>query len=69
MAMKLILAYGGILLLGIVLFLIGWIIEPARTFPPAAPAISESGESLIAIGLTFIIAGIGFFLAYANPTQ
>jgi len=27
-----------------------------------------SGESLIALGLTFIVVGVGFFLAWANPT-
>ena len=62
MASKLVLVYAGLFLLGIVLFLVGWVIEPAR------PAINEAAESLIAFGLALVIAGLGFFLAYANPT-
>jgi len=52
----------GIFLLGLVLLAIGALIEPPR------PQISQSGESLIALGLTFIVVGVGFFLAWANPT-
>ena len=54
------------MLLGIVLLAIGALIEPART---AANPISESGESLIALGLTFILVGLGFFLASGSPTE
>jgi len=53
----------GVLLVGLVFLAIGAVIEPPR------PQISQSGESLIALGLTFIIFGVGFFLAWANPTQ
>jgi len=53
---------GGTFLLGIILLAIGAVIEPAR------PGISEAGESLIALGLTFILASVGYFLAWANPT-
>jgi len=63
MAMKLAMVYAGILLLGLVLLIIGALIEPAR------PAISQNGESLIALGLAFLLIGVGFFLAWANPTQ
>ena len=56
----------GLMLLGIVLLAIGALIEPART---AANPISESGESLIALGLTFILVGLGFFLASGSPTE
>ena len=42
--------------------IVGALIEPAR------PQISQNGESLIALGLAFILIGVGFFLAYANPT-
>ena len=61
MAMRAPLMYAGIFLVGIVLLAIGALIEPPR------PQISQSGESLIALGLTFIIAAVGFFLAWANP--
>src|SRR5436190_24205830 len=63
MAMKLAMVYAGILLLGLVLLIIGALIEPAR------PAISQNGESLIALGLAFLLIGVGFFLAWANATR
>ena len=56
----------GLLVLGIVILAIGGLIEPART---AANPVSEAGESLIAIGLTFIVIAIGFFLAWGAPTD
>ena len=62
MEMKAPLVAAGIFLLGLVLLAIGALIEPPR------PQISQSGESLIALGLTFIVVGVGFFLAWANPT-
>jgi len=55
----------GLFLLGIVLLAIGGLIEPART---ATVNISEAGETLIALGLTFVLVSIGYFLAWANPT-
>ncbi|TLZ58269.1 MAG: hypothetical protein E6K15_01195 [Methanobacteriota archaeon] len=60
--MKAPLVAAGIFLLGLVLLAVGALIEPPR------PQISQSGESLIALGLTFIVVGVGFFLAWANPT-
>ncbi len=62
MEMRAPLVAAGIFLLGLVLLAIGALIEPPR------PQISQSGESLIALGLTFIVVGVGFFLAWANPT-
>ncbi|TLZ65483.1 MAG: hypothetical protein E6K12_09460 [Methanobacteriota archaeon] len=62
MEMKAPLVAAGIFLLGLVLLAVGALIEPPR------PQISQSGESLIALGLTFIVVGVGFFLAWANPT-
>jgi len=56
----------GLFLLGIILLAIGGLIEPART---ATVNISEAGESLIALGLTFVLVSIGYFLAWANPTS
>ena len=56
------LIYAGLFILGIILLAIGALIEPPR------PQVSQSGESLIAIGLTFILWAVGFFLAWANPT-
>jgi hypothetical protein len=63
MAMRAPLIYAGLLLLGLVLLAVGALIEPAR------PQISQSGESLIALGLTFILWAVGFFLAWANPAS
>jgi len=63
MEMRAPLVAAGIFLLGLVLLAIGALIEPPR------PQISQSGESLIALGLTFIVVGVGFFLAWANPTS
>ena len=62
MEMRAPLVAAGIFLLGLVLLAVGALIEPPR------PQISRSGESLIALGLTFIVVGVGFFLAWANPT-
>jgi len=62
MEMRAPLVAAGIFLLGLVLLAVGALIEPPR------PQISQSGESLIALGLTFIVVGVGFFLAWANPT-
>ena len=62
MEMRAPLVAAGLFLLGLVLLAIGALIEPPR------PQISQSGESLIALGLTFIVVGVGFFLAWANPT-
>lgn len=62
MAMRAPLMYAGMFLLGLVLLAIGALIEPPR------PQISQSGESLIALGLVFILWSVGFFLAWANPT-
>ena len=62
MEMKAPLVAAGIFLLGLVLLAVGALIESPR------PQISQSGESLIALGLTFIVVGVGFFLAWANPT-
>jgi hypothetical protein len=63
MEMRAPLVAAGIFLLGLVLLAIGALIEPPR------PQISQSGESLIALGLTFIVVGVGCFLAWANPTS
>ena len=63
MEMRAPLVAAGLFLLGLVLLAIGALIEPPR------PQISQSGESLIALGLTFIVVGVGFFLAWANPTS
>ena len=62
MEMRAPLVAAGIFLFGLVLLAIGALIEPPR------PQISQSGESLIALGLTFIVVAVGFFLAWANPT-
>lgn len=56
----------GLLLLGIVLLAVGAILEPARS---ATNPINETAESLIAFGLTLVLASVGYFLAWANPTS
>lgn len=66
MAARSMMIYLGLFVLGLVLLAAGAVIEPART---AANPISESGESLIALGLTFILIAIGFFLAWGIPTE
>jgi hypothetical protein len=65
------LVYSGLFLLGLVLLAIGALTQPYRIGALTAKPTpgSEAGESLIAIGLTLIIVGIGYFLAYANPTR
>src|SRR5438046_10004766 len=66
MASRTLLVYAGLFLLGLVLLAVGALTQPYRV--GATPG-SEVGESLVAIGLTFVILGIGYFLAWANPTQ
>ena len=66
MASRTLLVYAGLFLLGLVLLAIGALTQPYRV--GATPG-SEVGESLVAIGLTFVILGIGYVLAWANPTQ
>ena len=71
MAMRTQMMYAGLFLLGLILLAVGALIQLYRigalTGNPTPG--SEAGESLIALGLTFVIVGIGFFLAWANPTQ
>lgn len=55
--------YLGILLLGIVLAAVGFVLTPgAASFVFPGP-INEAGQSLIALGLTFIIVAVGLLLA------
>ncbi len=62
MAARTVMVAAGLLVLGIILLVAGAVIEPP------VPQISQSGESLIALGLTFIAIGIGFFFAWAAPS-
>jgi len=62
MAARTVMVAAGLFVLGIILLVAGAVIEPP------APQISQSGESLIALGLTFIAIGIGFFFAWAAPS-
>jgi hypothetical protein len=58
--------YGGLLLLGLILTLIGAFIEPFRVGETPG---SELGETLVAFGLALVVIGIGYFLAWANPVS
>ena len=53
----------GVLVLGIILLAIGAVLTPgAASFVFPGP-INEAGQSLIALGLTFIVIGVGLLLA------
>jgi hypothetical protein len=54
--------YGAIFVLGIVLLAAGWILTPAASFVFPGP-INEAGQSLIALGLTFVIVAVALLLA------
>jgi dipeptide/tripeptide permease len=62
MAARTVMAAAGLIVLGIILLAAGAVIEPP------IPQISQSGESLIALGLTLIVIGVGFFFAWAAPS-
>jgi len=62
MAARSLLTYLGILVLGFVLAAIGWFLTPAASFVFPGP-INEGGQSLIALGLTFVIVAVALFLA------
>jgi len=53
--------YGGVFVLGIVLTAIGWVLTPGSSF--ASGPIDVAGQSLIALGLTFVIVGVALLLA------
>ncbi len=55
----------GVLILGIVLLAVGWVIEPNSNVTRSGTGIVDNvGVALIALGLTFIIVGLGYFLAW-----
>ena len=62
MAARALWIYLGILVLGIILFAAGYVITPAASFVFPGP-INEGGQSLIALGLVFILVAIGLLLA------
>jgi hypothetical protein len=66
MAMRGILISAGLFVLGIILLAGGALIHPYRVGQTPG---SELGESLVAIGLTLVVAMIGYFLAWAHPTS
>ncbi len=60
------LAYAGIVVLGIVLLLVGWFIQPNSNVTRAGTQIVDNaGVAFIAVGLTLLVAGLGFFFAWA----
>jgi hypothetical protein len=58
----------GLIVLGIALVAVGAFLEPFRTGVGAtATPGNPLGESLVAIGLTYILGALGYILAWANP--
>gem|GEM_PF-2708932 len=56
----------GLLVLGVILLAVGAVLTPGPssfTFPAEPYPNHEVGQSLIALGLTFILTAIGYFLA------
>lgn len=78
MARRMMVGVAVLVLLGIVLLVVGAVIEPARdkvdqtNSKPGLiyenAAVTQEAESLIAFGLTLILVGIGFFLAWMGHT-
>jgi hypothetical protein len=63
MAGRAVFIYLGVLVLGIVLAAVGFVLTPgAATFVFPGP-INVAGQSLIAVGLTFIVVAVGLLLA------
>jgi hypothetical protein len=62
MAARSLLIYLGVLVLGIVLTAIGWVLTPGASFVFPGP-INVAGQSLIALGLTFVVAAVALLLA------
>jgi len=79
MASRMMLAVAGLVILGLILLTVGAVIEPSRDKVDQTgqdpnkihenAAVTQSAESLIAIGLTLIAIGVGFALAWAAPTS
>jgi hypothetical protein len=61
MAARSLLIYLGILVFGIILTAVGWVLTPAASFKFPGP-INDAGQSLIALGLTFVIVAAGLLL-------
>src|SRR2546422_10452018 len=56
----------GLLVLGIILAVAGWFLTPgAASFQFPGP-INDGGQSLIALGLTFVVVAVGLLLAGAE---
>jgi len=53
----------GVLVVGIVMLAVGWLLTPGPSSFVFPGPINETGQSLIALGLTFIIIAIGLLLA------
>ncbi len=56
MVRKITLASAGLVLLGIIVTAAGAVIEPTAN-------LRDAGQSLIALGLTFLLVGLGLFLS------
>jgi hypothetical protein len=52
----------GLFLLGLVLLIAGWVMTPAASFVFPGP-IDTAGQSLIALGLAFVVVSVGLLLA------
>jgi len=63
--MRSLMIYLGLLVLGIILAVAGWFLTPGAAsfqFPP----INDGGQSLIALGLAFVVVAVGLLLAGAQ---
>jgi hypothetical protein len=64
--MRSLMIYLGLLVLGIILAVAGWFLTPgAASFQFPGP-INEGGQSLIALGLAFVVVAVGLLLAGAQ---
>ena len=56
----------GLLVLGIILAVAGWFLTPGSASFQFPGPINDGGQSLIALGLTFVVVAVGLLLAGAE---
>ena len=52
----------GVFVFGLILLVVGWVMTPGSSFVFPGP-INDAGQSLIALGLTFIVVSVALLLA------